>query len=372
MAQVSQEDIALAIERGRFAVNPAHAQALAHIVGVEAASDFYYRMYEVPGPYRQYIHKTFAEVVGAFPGLADTLLQPDGFEQAARTLCGTVNQFIADKVPAEVLNEFRNTHQEIADRVLDALKDTQGDGKSSLGDELEVPLEVVSEETWRLRSVIPPSHLGLGLREVENLKNALGMQAIDPSDQGKPDEYVQAILLPILEVILKPEEVDIGGLRSISRVWGWAGIKKPNQSESLSYEDIADAIASLLVRLGNQENRQEMTGNMLGRMLRRDYGLGRGRGLKSTRSSAIEESQPRNWDNNAPDPYEQVESQAMWREFYHEAPPAQREAIAIMLESEETGQTLAKICRNYDKDPNLVRNNIRARKKAYNKKYPLT
>ena len=107
------------------------------------------------------------------------------------------------------------------------------------------------------------------------------------------------------------------------------------------------------------QGRQEVVGFVLGRQLRHEYGLGRGRG---------HESAPFDNDQEIPagiDGYPEVEAHLDLEEMLKGAPPRQREAIEIYLESVRTGRTVEELALERGLKPVTVRNNIKAFRKKY-------
>ena len=258
------------------------------------------------------------------------------------------------------------------DRTSDALKDVNGDGLSDLGDELAVDVKTVAYEPWRIRKGFPPGALELSHRELRALDDALGASTIETDNVGV-DQYSHTLLLHIIEVASAPDSLKLGGLRRNSPVWRLAGTEKPSHDEQPSVEKCLDAVTNLLTYLGEQSHRKEMVAYERARILRKEYGLSRGRNVHSFtdvqagRLSDISEE----WEPTAHDStrgYEDVDWRMTLQAVHDQAPHAQREAMDIYLEAEQTDQSVADICRARDKDPNVVRNNLQALKRAISKR----
>lgn len=217
---------------------------------------------------------------------------------------------------------------------------------------------------------------------VSNLESSLGFDAKQGEGEDGIDQYVQALFPTLLQIAFKPEDVEVGNFPYNSPIWKWAGMEKPTQDYALPSAEAIDlattAIANLLAGMANQSRRQEMLQYFLAHLLRQDYGLGAGRGHEATTFSGFEEMRDHNWagseagdlpswepvDPVASSEYEAAEWRMMWQACHDAAPPAQREAMQLYHEADETGRPLAELRRERSKDPNLACNNFQALKKA--------
>ena len=137
---------------------------------------------------------------------------------------------------------------------------------------------------------------------------------------------------------------------------------------------LADALGGLFKRMATLEGRQDVVGFGVGQQLRREYSLGVGRGheeIPFSASEAVRES--RNPDTPAWDPpdawsmkgYDNVEILPVLEPVLNEAPPSQREAAEIYLESLRTGRHVDELAREHGLEPVNVRNNFKALSKKY-------
>jgi hypothetical protein len=316
--------------------------------------------------YQQAIDNILFRLIEAVPELGPILAQPDGLEQVAERLSTAADQTISAQFSEADLAQAKATFERIVAKLQDGLKGTEGDGLSDLGDELDVDIETLAKEPERIRKVFPPRNIGLGHDEITRLEEALGFSVSDQGGDGRIDQYAQALFPFLLQIVHAPHELKGGTFPANSPVWKWARVKKPSKhghkSPDQDIELAITGVTNLLSRMGEQNNRKEMVQYFIARHLRQDYGLGAGRGHEATEFSGFEEKR------DTHDMYEAADSRMMLEAIYDEAPPAQREAFELHYEAEKTGLSLADLCRERGKDPNLVRNNFQALKTSVRKK----
>ena len=232
-----------------------------------------------------------------------------------------------------------------------------GDGIPPLGEEMETDTETIAREPWRLAQTVPIEKLGLVARERRNLENALRVSLSDRVG------YSEAVLPTLLEFAVRPEAVERPPLTASSRVRKWAGISFPKKGtqdpEDQGIGLAMGAVANLMRKMGTLEGRKEVMGYVLGRQLRHEYGLGKGRGHEEVSLEADGEIQA------GIAGYPEAEARLDLETLLEQAPPKQRQALEIYLESARTGRTVESLARERDLSPVTVRNNYKAFRKKH-------
>jgi hypothetical protein len=197
------------------------------------------------------------------------------------------------------LEELHSNMEAMANKMEDLLREMTGDGLSPLGDALEADQETLAREPWRLREAFPVGTLGLHGREITRLEASLGVSFPSTSDvYTEPDQYAQAIWPPLLQLSTDPLGIDLPGLSKPSRMCELLEIKYPADAGPATLDQCIETMAQLIKSMGQQEQRQKLVRRLLGRMLRAEYGLSRGRKVATVSSLSNE-------DYSDYDPFEQ-------------------------------------------------------------------
>ena len=295
-----------------------------------------------PIGYGLFLRDRLNDLLGRFPELVNILEHPDGLERALDVFCQVAESELNRQASGDELQAFQEQMAPMWSQMKAELAGVQGDGKPPLGDELDVDIETVAREPWRMKRGIPLNALGLGARERRNLEAALGV-SLNADDDPQGAEYTQTILPTLLELVVGPDAVERPPLTAKSRGWAWTGTSPPTGEPSVTTEQslakAMGAVAGLLKKLGTIEGRQEIVGFILGQQLRHEYGLGRGRGHKSA---------PFDNDQEIPagiDGYPEVEAHLDLDAMLKGAPPRQRATIEIYMESDRTVHTVEALAR---------------------------
>ena len=152
----------------------------------------------------------------------------------------------------------------------------------------------------------------------------------------------------------------------------WPGFRDIRSSGPNTLTEYFQALRVFLTWcVANDDNSRELIGYVIGHVLRERYGLAKGRrtyptGTLDQRGSGMSLK----FGNSAGTrDYEEIEALMDLEAIRLAAPPAQRDAIDIFLEAEQAGVPVAEICHERGRDPNLVRNNLQALKRAVKKRH---
>ncbi len=329
------------------------------------------------GFYSQYLSSTADQILEASPELRE-LLSNDYWEDTVLVpYYAMVQDQMNQQVSPEQLEQLQADLSSATSGFMERLKDIPGDGLSALGDSLEVDVDTVAQDPSRLREVFFPNGLGLHPREMEHLENSLGIYLFQGADEMGTDQFVQTIFPHLLQVSTHPEGVELPRLQSDSRVWQWLGIPKPAGGHQRTFSEVLEGIAGFFEFLGQQRHRQELARYMLSRILRIEYGLNRGR--KLVPSASQDPDRDANSGSAEPDSYrdtasktkfDNIDNQVLVEALLAEASPAQAIAVQVYYDAAKSDRSMADICRELGRDPNLVRNNFQAFVRKIKAKFP--
>lgn len=327
------------------------------------------------GCYGRYLLGTARQIIAGAPEMVEALNTEDWRESVVKPFLDFVQDQISQQISDDQIEELRKGLEVAAAQAERVLADGQGDGRSPLGDGLEVDVETLAKEPERLREVFSPRSLGLHPREVDKLEDALGIDLFGESDQSGTDQFAQAIFPHLLQVSTGPQDVKLPPLRKDSRVWQWAGVPAPSKEGAGDLESTFDWLFHLFKFTGQQEHRQELVRYLLARILRQEYGLNRGRKVVDPSSRSDEDGQITSESplENCRDPaaeeeFQTAETRMLLEELLQLASPAQLEAVEIYRQAEDSGKSVADVCRSVGRDPNTVRNNLQAFQKKVKSK----
>ena len=335
-------------------------------------------------PYLQHLDKQLCVLAEALPEFLTLLEQDEGLEQSLDLLIAVAQQVIQGQTSEREREETRGLFNSLVAHLQEASATMESDGESDLGEALEVPMETVANEPWRLGEVFGPSRLNLSRRELNRLEEVLGF-TINEDVEANIDQWSQALLLHLFEIAVDPERLKGDPFPANSPVWAWAGTTKPSKG-SATTKQVMEAVLNVLRYLGKLEHRQEAARYMVTRHLRSQYGLSKGRNVQNF--SSVEKSvaliadqgggedEIEAWEPQDPDEttglgmqgYADVDLRMVWEAVEKSAPPAQKEALHLYRRAKEAGRPLSEVCRELGKDVNLIRNNFQALKKSMKKR----
>jgi hypothetical protein len=328
------------------------------------------------GFYGQYLSSAADQILDASPELGELLSSDDWESTVMAPYYARVQDQINQQIAPGQLEEFRSNLGGAVVDLMDQLKGIKVDGKSPLGDSLEVDVDTVALEPSRLRELFSPKDLGHHTRELGQLEDALGIYLFQGADDFGAGQFAQAILPHLLQISTSPQSVELPKLRRDSPVWDWLGIPKHGVRHDGIYAGDFEPIVGLCKLLGQQRHRQQLVRYMLARILRNEYGLNRGRKVLgetwqdldgSSNSGSLRLDSYR--DTAAEAEFAGVENQALLEELLAVASPAHREAVQVYWEAAKSGNPLAEICRSLGRDPNVVRNNFQAFRRKVKAKF---
>ena len=351
-----------AYRRGVLALHGSHLQLFCLLFGPRLWSEIQTEMAAALDPwspigYGLFLRDRLNQLLGQAPEFVTVLEQPNGLETALDFFCQVAESELNRQVSRDELQDSQVQMASMLGQMKAELAEVKGDGKAPLGEELEVDIETIAREPWRMQKAIPLRALGLGAREVKNLETALGV-SLSATEGLHAAEYTQTILPTLLQMAVRPEAVERPPLTASSRVWKWAGISFPKKGtqdpEDQGIGLAMGAVANLMRKMGTLEGRKEVMGYVLGRQLRHEYGLGKGRGHEEVSLEADGEIQA------GIAGYPEAEARLDLETLLEQAPPKQRQALEIYLESARTGRTVESLARERDLSPVTVRNNYKA------------
>ena len=262
-----------AYRRGVLALHGSHLQLFCLLFGPRLWSEIQTEMAAALDPwspigYGLFLRDRLNQLLGQAPEFVTVLEQPNGLETALDVFCQVAESELNRQVSRDELQNFQVQMASMLGQMKAELAEVKGDGKAPLGDELEVDIETISREPWRMQKAIPLRALGLGAREVKNLETALGV-SLSATEELHAAEYTQTILPTLLQMAVRPDAVERPPLTAKSRVWDWIGISPPTGESPVSVEQrmrlAMGAVANLMRKMATIEDRKEVMGYVLGR-----------------------------------------------------------------------------------------------------------
>jgi hypothetical protein len=312
------------------------------------------------GPYRESIERAASAWVRECPQVTVVLQEANGADRLAEI----IHDEITGRVESEVLRSgwpLLEIHA-TAERMVQKFKDFSLGAEERLAFLLDQPMGAripLEEQLLLLANVFPLSKLGLGNRELRRLIDALGL-----SDENFGHKYLEESLrnilaVEVLQLIRNPlRGAKYGEFRKNSPLWNWGGLESPPET----LEEWTDfAIDLFSWALEDIDHVETLIGYMVGHQLRRENGLNTGRGHETVSLTGFEQV--------CHGGYEEVDQRLTILAIYEAAPPAQREALILYLSAQTAGRSVADTCRQYGRDPNVVRNNFQALKRSLKAKF---
>jgi len=328
------------------------------VLGLKPALDQAFR--DRDPTYLRELEGRLRALIEAQPEIIDYLTSDEGARKLADVFVEANKALIEEQFTAAELEKGQRRAERSVAKLEGMLSGQTGDGKSSLGDELECDADTLARDPQRVAAVFPRHRIGLGWQELRLLRKQLEAPIEPHGDSRRTDERWGMTLLPeLLKLMLSPVGLDLGPARANSPIWKWAGLEKPPPSQAVSEDTVLSAFARFMLFLGEQPNRRKVIAYYLSRLMRREYGLGEGR----DRDSHV----PVETEAEASKDLENLENRLVLDDIWDQAPPAQREAMELQIDAYSTGRTLADVARENDRDPNVVRNNLQALKRTVRK-----